>query len=53
MVPDQLDKSPALSNSPHSGKIKSQMRTVRGQEPAGDKGVLVSGGMGAVRQERL
>ena len=43
MGPDQLAKSPALSNSPHSGRIKSQMRTVRGQEPVGDKGVWALG----------
>lgn len=43
IVLDQLDKSPALSNSLHSGKIKSQMRTAGGQGPAGDKGVLASG----------
>lgn len=43
MVLDQLDQSPALSNSYYSGKIKSQMRTAGGQEPAGDKGLLASG----------
>lgn len=49
MVPDQLEESPALSNSPHLGKIKT---TNESQEPAGNKGVL-AWGRGAVRQERL
>lgn len=38
MGPDQLAKSPALSNSPHSGKIKSQMRTVRAKNQLETKG---------------
>lgn len=43
MVLDHLDKSPALSYSPHLDKMKSQMRTVGSQEPAGDKRVLALG----------
>lgn len=38
MVLDQLDGSPALSHSSHLSKIKSQMRTVGGQDQLETKG---------------